>query len=156
VRREAYKMLFKSASTRDAAVVEALNDADESNVTMALGVCRAGCPKEALSILLRKIDDRMQTPHVRALAVRALAAVPQPQTLETLLRLTLGRRTLLGRARLAAKSAEMLAALAGLSQHWEKNERAAQVLALADTGDDSEVRAAAAAGTYARSNGRAR
>ena len=72
-----------------------------------------------------------------------LAAVRAPEVMETLLRLAFGKRTWLWRQRLAPRSPELLATLAGLSAHWQDEPRARTALALAIQSDDAEVRAAA-------------
>jgi len=50
-----------------------------------------------------------------------------------------GSKMLLFRRRLASKSPEMLAALAGLAAHWSAEPAAKEILALASTHSDPEI-----------------
>ena len=143
VRREALKMLIRERSTREQAIADALFDPDESNVFLALGACRERCPRMAMPTLLAFIGDEAAGTEMRVMSIRALAAVQDFDALARLLGLVTGRRSLLGRQRLAAKSPEMLAAISGLAQHWKHDDRAAEMVALAAASDDPEIRAAA-------------
>jgi hypothetical protein len=143
VRREAVRMLLKAPAARAEAITAALTDPDPAVVQVALGAALDGCPPGAGAGVARLAAAREGEPHIRALAIRVLAAVRTPEAVETLLRLAFGKKTWLGRQRLAPRSPELLAALAGLSAHWQSDPRARTALALAIRSDDPEVRAAA-------------
>jgi hypothetical protein len=143
VRREAMRMMLKAPATRVEAIPPALEDPDAAIVHLALGAALGQCPPAAVPLVVRHAGDREAEPHIRALAIRVLAGVRSPDAVEALLALTLGKKTLLGRRRLAPRSPELLAALAGLAAHWQSDPRARTVLALAQRSGDPEVRAAA-------------
>ena len=104
------------------------------------------CPESAVSVLAERATDRALPPDVRTLAVRALGYARAPAALEVLLRLASAGRTLFGREKLPPKSAELLAALAGLATAWQADPRARAVLRRAAASDDPDIRAAADAG----------
>jgi hypothetical protein len=83
-------------------------------------------------------------PQLRALAIRAAAAVDHPSVIAMLLAFTRGNGALPFLERLAPRSPEMLAALAGMAAHWPWHASAARVLALAGRSRDPEIRRAAA------------
>jgi hypothetical protein len=87
------------------------------------------------------IDQRRPT-ESRVLAVRILARSNTPEAVQVLQELVLPRRRWFGR-RLAAKSPELLAALAGLATHWQHHPFTAEVLGQARQHWDAEIRAAA-------------
>ena len=64
-------------------------------------------------------------------------------TLEVLLGLSSGGKSLLGKPKLADKSPEVLAALQTLARSWSGDARAREVLQLAARAKDAELRAAA-------------
>ena len=83
---------------------------------------------------------------MRALAVRALGYARAPAALEALLRLASAGRTLFGREKMPPKSAELVAALAGLASGWHHEPRVRAVLRRAAASHDPDIRAAADAG----------
>ena len=82
---------------------------------------------------------------LRTAAVRALGAVRSSVARDALLRVTSGGTSILGRTRLAPRSAEMLAGLSGLASMWADDPKAAEVLKRARASSDSSTRAAARA-----------
>lgn len=143
VRREALRQELRNASTRDAAIVNALSDADEGNVRLGLGAAMTNCPKTAAAVLRTRADDPTLSPDLRALGVRAQASHRAPETLKWLLSRVVRPGKLLKREVLAPKSPEMLAALEGLAVHWREDSAARSVLALAVASNDSEITEAA-------------
>jgi hypothetical protein len=95
----------------------------------------------AIALAANEEADR----EIRLLAVRALGACPDPSALEALLRLADGGRTLLGRARVAARTPEVLAALGALRRGWSHDPKAERLLAAAVASADVQVRRAAEA-----------
>jgi hypothetical protein len=148
VRWQAVKLQVKLPTGRDEALAFGLQDPDPRTLRLALGLAVAlqSCPDGAVQALAGRAMDRALPPDVRTLAVRALGYARAPAALEVLLRLTFGGRTLLGREKLPPKSAELLAALAGLAGGWQIDPRARAVLRRAAASDDPDVRAAADTG----------
>ena len=122
----------------------ALGDPDERVVHMAFATASESCPKGAVPLILARLKGHDLPPETRVLGIRALAAVRSPDVAELLLRHVLAGKNWLGRPKLALKSPEMLAALAGLASHWRGDARVAAVLAAAASQPDTEIRAAAA------------
>lgn len=139
VRREALRMLIKLPATRDMAIAAALADADERIVRLALGAAMMNCPADAAKILMARANDPLLSPDLRALGIRALSSNRSPATIAFLVRRTLGRKRFLRARSLAAKSPEMLAALAGIVTHWRDEASASTVLSLAAKSTDPEI-----------------
>ena len=142
IRREAIKMMLDSAAHRAAAIIQGLNDADDGILGLALSSVLDSCPPEAISHLERIAGDPKRHAEARVLAIRAIARSGTRTALGLLRNLALPPRRWL-RRRLAPKSPELLAALAGMAVHWRNDPIAADVLALAMQHSDPEIRAAA-------------
>lgn len=143
VRREALRQELRAPATRDAAIVRALTDADESNVRLGLGAAMTNCPRDAAAVLRSRADDPSLSEDLRALGIRALASQPASDTALWLAARVLRTGKLLKREVLAPKSPEMLAALEGLAMHWRDTPAARTALALAAASVDPEISAAA-------------
>jgi hypothetical protein len=93
---------------------------------------------------MNRVDrDDIPAP-LRALAIRTVASVQSPDVAEWVLRFVMvGRKRFFGGERLAAKSPELIAALAALGAYWRHDARAAETLARASRHTDAEIRAAA-------------
>lgn len=142
VRREGMKLLLASSSHRVEAIVAGLRDRDERIMGLALNAALDGCPPTA-GPLVRDIAVAENRPsELRSLAVRVLARSRASEALPILLLLALRRRRWFGH-RLAPKSPEMLAVIAGLARYWQGDARASGVLSKASSHSDPEIRAAA-------------
>jgi hypothetical protein len=95
-----------------------------------------------MSHLERIAGDPKRHAEARVLAIRAIARSGTRTALHLLRDLALPPRRWL-RRRLAPKSPELLAALAGMAVHWRQDPTAADVLTLAMQHSDPEIRAAA-------------
>src|SRR5438094_753462 len=148
VRWQAVKVQIKLPAERDAALALGLQDPDPRTLRLALGLAVAlqSCPDAAVPALAGRALDRALPPDVRTPAVRALGYARAPAALEALLRLASAGRTLFGREKLPPKSAELLAALAGLASGWHHEPRVRAVLRRAAASHDPDIRAAADAG----------
>jgi hypothetical protein len=142
IRREAIKMMLDSAPHRTAAIIQGLNDADDGILSLALSSVLDSCPPEAMSHLERIAGDSKRQAEARVLAIRAIARGGTRTALGLLRDVALPPRRWL-RRRLAPKSPELLAALAGMAVHWRNDPIAADVLTLAMQHSDPEIRAAA-------------
>ncbi len=83
-----------------------------------------------------------RSPEMRVPTLRILARSCTPAALKVLLAHARHRRGWFGR-RLAPKSPELLAALAGLASYWKADPQVSEVLAHAIRHSDPEIRAAA-------------
>ncbi|MEP6690294.1 MAG: hypothetical protein ABJD07_04005 [Gemmatimonadaceae bacterium] len=142
VRREAFKLLLRSPTKRDDAVTTALADKDERIVQMALIAAGESCPRAAVPVIIRRVNEGTLHAELRLLGVRVAASVKSTATLEWLLTFTMARRGWFRRRRLAHKTPEMIAALTALGLQYRSESRAAPVLALASRDTDPEIRAA--------------
>jgi hypothetical protein len=143
VRREALKLMLRMPTLRDEAITTAVADEDERMVQAALSAALDGCPAAAASVIMRRVDDRRVPPSVRSLAIRAAAASRSPAVLEWLLACAMAKRRWYSfRQRLAHRSPDMLAAIAGLAASWTHDQRAAAAVELARSSTDADVRAA--------------
>ena len=109
---------------------------------MALGAAIEKLPPLAAPLIAKHATEPAWEPRIRALAIRVLAAIKSPGTLDTLLRIVMTKRKLFGRERLNERSPEVLAALTGLAMHWRVDPKAIRALSRARSSSDSEVRAA--------------
>ena len=142
VRREAVKLLLAADDHRASTIVAALADRDDVIVTLALGAAVDACPAEALPLVRQLVTATGRDSAVRAQAVRVLARAGGPEAVELLVMLARTRRRWL-RQPLAPRSPAMLAAIAGLAQHWSDEPRAAAVLRDAMHHRDLRIRNAA-------------
>ncbi|HEX7940495.1 MAG TPA: hypothetical protein VF488_01750, partial [Gemmatimonadaceae bacterium] len=143
VRREAIKLALRLPARRDEAVCTGLEDRDEQIVSIAVRAAAEGCPARALPIILAQLDRGDWPGDIRAQFIRAMATIPSPRARDWMVRRCYVRRWWLLRTRLAPKSPEVLAALAGLAAGWSRDPNAFAVLALARACNDPELRAAA-------------
>src|SRR3989441_7275682 len=126
VRWQAVKLQLKLPAERDEALIAGLRDQDPRTLRLALSIAVAlqAFPDAAVPLLVNRATDRMVAGDLRALAVRGLGYTRAPAALETLLQLTAGGRTLFRREKLAAKSPQLLVALAALATGWRHDPRA--------------------------------
>ncbi len=143
VRREALKLALRTPELRDQAICTGLTDGDELILRTALAAALDGCPPEAAPLLVDQLESHTQPADVRLLIVRVLAMLPVPEARDCLVRRVQGRRRWMLWRRLAPKSPETVAALAGLAGRWGGDPAAANVLRLARSSRDAEVRVAA-------------
>ena len=144
VRREAIKVLLASDKHRAQVIMSSLVDRDDAIVTLALAAAIGCCPPEALPLVRQFATTPGRTAAIRAHAVRVLARSGQAEDVDLLVALARARRRWLRRP-LAPRSPAMLAAIAGLAQHWAHEPRAAAVLHDAMRHRDLQVRNAARA-----------
>ena len=142
IRREAIKLMLESAAQRKRGVLLGVRDSDEGIVTLALTSALESCPPEALPAIRRTAADPKRPTESRVLAIKCLARSRTTETLEVLRDLVIPRRRWLGR-RLAAKSPELLAALAALATYWQDDPTASEALSRAQQHSDADIRAAA-------------
>ena len=145
VRWQAVKLQLKLPAERDDALIAGLRDQDPRTLRLALSLAVAlqAFPDTAVPLLVTRATDRALAGDLRALAVRSLGWTRAPAALETLLQITAGGRTLFGREKLAARSPEVIVALAALATGWSHDLRARARLAIAAASADSEIRHAA-------------
>jgi hypothetical protein len=142
IRREAIKLMLDSPRYHSDGVLRGLADSDEGIVALSLAGAVESCPPEALDLARKIAIDGKRAAEARVLAVRILARSNSVESVRVLQSLVLHRRRWFGR-RLAPKSPEVLAALAGLATHWRDHPDAVEVLAQAQRHWDADIRAAA-------------
>jgi hypothetical protein len=145
VRHDAVKILLGGATTRTRAICEVLVTEDPMLLRLAIGAAAENCPAAAVPLIIRLLKEGDLEAATRPVAIRAIAPVAIPMTLECLERQTLTRGRWFRRSRLASPSPVMLAALTGLATSWNANPRAAAIIALARASTNPEIRAAVAA-----------
>jgi hypothetical protein len=143
VRREAIKLLLDLPAHRDEGLSRGLADADPAITAVALGATLESCPVVVLPLIERMARDPARLSAHRVMAIRVLARSRTTRALESLAGMAVTRTRWLRRQRLAPKSPEVLAAIAGLAAHWPTEPRVQQVLAEADRHSDADIRAAA-------------
>lgn len=142
VRHEAIALLLADPMALDRGVAEGIESSHEPTLRLALVRLGERCPPELLPRLIARATDPQLTPELRALAVTALAPVPDPVVLRILKHLVLGHG-LTGFGRLAPRSPPMLAALRGLALHWGTDPKATSLLEAARQSRENEIRDAA-------------
>jgi len=142
VRFQALKLHLKLPAEHGAALITALQDSDPRVVRLALASVQHGCPASVVPHVARRAADGMAPGDLRVLAIRALGGSKAPAARDTLLELTQGGRSFLGREKLPPKSPELLAALRALAAGWAGNASARRVLARAAASKDPDIRTA--------------
>ena len=142
VRREAYRLMVETASTRDAAIREGLADPDPTIVAMMLRAAATGCPAGAIPLIERVLREPAWSLEVRLLAIRVIGSANTPTAGEHLLPLVRRPRRWWWGSRLAPKSPVLLAALKALADGWASDPKVVPVLTRAARHRDPEIRAA--------------
>src|SRR5437867_4874872 len=143
VRREAVKVALKIPAERERALLGGLQDSDARMARLALTAALEHCPQAALPLVTQLAQDHATASELRVLAIKVLGRTGNTTALATLLQIVDGGTSWLGRARLAARSLEVLAALMALSTGWRGDTQAAKLLALAASSADPDLRNAA-------------
>jgi hypothetical protein len=142
VRIEAVKLGLKSPAERDRVITRGLEDTEHRIARLAVIAALQGLPPAAVPRVVALVNNRNLPSDMRVPAIRLLGASQSPQALETLLALTDGGRSFLGRRRLPPKSRELVAALVALATGWGSEPRAMEVLLVAAVSSDHQIRAA--------------
>ena len=142
IRREGIKLLLESPAHAAEGVLLGVGDPDDGIILLALSAAMEVCPREAIPLVEQLAKDPRRPPAVRVATLRLLARTRTPEALKVLLTHARHRRGWFGR-RLAPKSPELLAAVAGLASYWKHEPTASEVLAHALRHSDPEIRAAA-------------
>lgn len=141
VRREAYRLMVETASTRDAAIQQGLADPDPTIVAMMLRATATGCPAGALPLIERILREAAWSLEVRLLAIRVIGSAKTRTAAEHLLSLVQRPRRWWWGSRLAPKSPVLLAALKALADGWASDPKVVPVLTQAARHRDPEIRA---------------
>lgn len=139
VRREVLQLDLETGDRRDEALTAALRDTDRNVLRSALQAARTRLPAAAVTVLASRVMESTYPPEFRVMSLFLLGRSASPQALETLLAYAQGGRTLLGKPKLAPKSAEMLAALGGLARSGSSDRRVAVLLDLARRSGDEQI-----------------
>jgi len=142
VRKEAYRLLFRMEDRRGTALTLATADSDDGIQRMALGAAAEGCPPAIADRLEVMAADTFRSGEIRGLALKAVASLRLATTLEIALNIAVVQKGFLRRARLNAKSPELLAALRVLAQYWPEENDAKVALKLAASAEDQEIKSA--------------
>jgi len=142
VRHEALRIMLRDRVRRPDALKRALEAPDPPTVRLGIMAAAESCPSNIAPMLLQRIHSGGLDPQLRAVAIRAVASVDNPNVIACLLGLTeVKGRFGMGR-KLAPRSPEFLAALQGLAAHWPYHAVASKVLDLAQRSKDPEIRKA--------------
>jgi hypothetical protein len=142
VRREAYRLMVETPSTRDTAIREGLGDSDPTIVAMMLRAAATSCPPGAIPMVERILRDPAWSLEVRLLAIRVAGACRTPSAAEHLMSLVRPARRWWWGSRLAPKSPVVLAALKALADGYASSPAVVPILTEAARHRDPEVRAA--------------
>ncbi len=145
VRREALRVLFRSAEERTRAICTALADDDPRIKRLAVNaILETECPAPAVPLLVTLATDTDQDTELRVPAIRALAAKGNPLALQALLKLTeIRRRSLMDVLTSSQATPEYLAALSSLAP-FRADARVRERLELAGRSKDPAVARTAA------------
>ncbi len=146
VRREALPVALRSPTRRERTLVAALADADERMVRMALLNLRDGVPDAVVPTLVnRVVASAERSSEIRALGARTLRGTTSHLAMNVLLDVVSPGKTIFGRARLAASSPEVLAALSTLARGWPEEPQVVAVLRMAARSKDAAFQGAVSA-----------
>jgi hypothetical protein len=143
VRRESIPLALRRKDGRERVLAAALGDPDERMVRMGLLELQKELPETLVPVLVNRVVRSERSPEIRALGARVLGSSRSALAIEVLVGLSTGGKTLFGKAKLADKSPEVLAALQTLARSWGADPRAQDVLGQALRSKDPELRAAA-------------
>ena len=143
VRYEAIHLQLTLPAERGLAIVTSLDDHDVRIMRLGLVALQDECPPALAARVAGVATDARIAEELRVLAVGALARSRERVSLDALRQLVDGGRTLLGRPKLAPRTAVFLAAVRALAKVWAAEPSVAGLLALAMSSSDPEVRQAA-------------
>jgi len=143
VRREALALAMHDSRLREWAVAEALSDADERLVRMALVEVRERVPETVVPMIVKRVVRAERPSELRALAAVALGGSSSPLAREALIEMASEGRSLFGRV---TASPEVIQALGVLAATWPDHPDAAGVLAWAKKSKDPALRNAVETG----------
>lgn len=144
VRREAVQLAVLVEAEREQAICVALADSDERTMRIGVNAAReAGLPGRAVITVLQRLAGDELSADVRAALIRLLGRHATAPVIERLAGIVVHERRLVGRAKLAAKTPELLAAVAALAAMRTTDPRARTALQLARASGDAEIRSAA-------------
>lgn len=143
VRYEAIHLQLKLPAERDLALLTALDDHDLRIMRLGLIALQDECPPAMAGLVVRVALNPRIVEELRVLAAGALGRSGERVSLDALLHLVDGGRTLLGKPKLAPRTPVLLAAVRALASNWASEPRASGMLALAIGSSDPEVRQAA-------------
>jgi hypothetical protein len=146
VRREALKLMLRLPDSRDEAIGATFADEDEQVIRLGLTAAVEGCPAAAVPRLMTMLRTHANDLELRALGVRVLGTVRTPATRDWLVDHALTKKKLFRGRRLMPRSPEILAIVAALARGWREDKVAAEVLQLAQSSGDAQIRAAAQPG----------
>lgn len=150
VRKEAYKLAFRSASDRVEAVRRALGDPDRKALSLGMGALRS-MPVEVVDEVVPQLRERLEEddlpPRLARQAVRELGRSESEAALEALLELCRQRSVWrFWTVDLAEKSTVVVEAIEAIARSWGDHPEARPVLERAREADDPEIREAVRAG----------
>lgn len=144
IRKEAVRSMLRMPKHCDYAILQSLRaDSDRQTLRLVLAAARDRTPEAAVPLIVKRLNDDRIPPDLRAAAVRLLGNSRSALALEALIRLVEGGRSMLGKSKLAPKSADMLAALRALAAVWPREPRARALLERARGSKDPDVANAA-------------
>jgi len=143
VRREAFPLAIRETGARERALATGLADPDERLLRMALLDIQDSVPETLVPVLVSRVVKSDRPSDLRAMGVRALRHSRSPLALEALIEVSSTGKSLLGRRKLAAPSAEVIAALEVLSGTWSKGSKARDILGAARRSKNPAIRNAA-------------
>lgn len=144
VRREAVELCFRVPDLRERTFLRAFESGDERALRVAAAQGVVSPPqREAIAPLCARLEDEALPDDLRAALVRVLRGQRTPRVPESLSALLTGGKSLLGRPKLAAKSATLLAALEVGHADWPQHSQVRPYLELAAKSGDGQVRKAA-------------
>lgn len=143
VRREAMQLLLRNERTRDDALARCIRDVDPSVIRAGLQHAREHMNETVVPVLAKRMRDTDFPPEFRVMALDLLGRSTSTLALDALLEQASAGTTLLGKARLAGRSAELLAALRGLARNWPNERRARALLDMAERSREDSIRMAA-------------
>jgi len=142
LRSEALRLQMALPGQRETALRAAFSDADPRVVRVGVGAVQQGCPLRVLPFLAGLAAGERVPEDLRLLAVQALGNTRDESALDALFAVASGGKTMLGRQKLAPKSAVVLGALRALAASWRKHPKIAPLLGLAAVSTDDDFREA--------------
>jgi hypothetical protein len=144
VRREALALAMNDGRLRDWAVAEALSDADERLVRMALVEVKDRVPETVVPMIVNRVVRAERSSELRALAAVALGGSRSPLAREALIEMASEGRSRFGRS---SVSREGIEAFRVLAETWSDHPGAQRLLDWARKSKDPALREAVEHGT---------
>lgn len=140
VRREAFPLWLRVPGERDRAIIAAFKDEDDRVLRIGVAAAALSAPEAVVPTIAARLSEKHLATDIRLQLVRILGQVHNTLAIDTLLKVVVSGRTLLGAPKFAETTPLMLVALGTLAEKWPDDPRVKPVIQRALAAKDPDLR----------------